>query len=99
MKSTPRTLVAEIDNSEFSDWGTGPSGYVSVTFAKQLERELCECKNYLDAFVRELNGDGNVVTAMMNLKRLQNEFEYVKSRLDKYEDSCPEYPPEVFKAH
>lgn len=36
---TPRTDVAEIDNSHFADWGTGPSGYVEADFARTIERE------------------------------------------------------------
>ena len=37
---TPRTDASEIDNSHFADWGTGPSGYVEVDFARSLETDL-----------------------------------------------------------
>ena len=37
---TPRTDAAEVDQSEFADWGIGPSGFVTVEFAQILEREL-----------------------------------------------------------
>ena len=45
-RATPLCDEAELDNSNFSDWGTGPSGYVSADFARTLERsraELIEC--------------------------------------------------------
>ena len=35
---TPIIDAAELDNSNFSDWGTGPSGYVPAEVARQLER-------------------------------------------------------------
>ena len=41
---TPRTDAAELDNSEFSDWGTGPSGYVRRSDMETLERELSQLK-------------------------------------------------------
>lgn len=37
MTKTPQTDEAEIDSSEFSDWGTGKSGYVHADFARELE--------------------------------------------------------------
>ncbi len=40
MSDTPRTDAAVIDNSEFSDWGSGESPYVMADFARTLEREL-----------------------------------------------------------
>lgn len=30
MSDTPRTDAAEVDMCNFSDWGTGPSGYVEA---------------------------------------------------------------------
>ena len=41
---TPRTDAATIPNSDLSDWGTGDSPYVSVDFARQLERELAAAR-------------------------------------------------------
>jgi hypothetical protein len=35
---TPLTDAVEIDASDLSDWGTGPSGYVHTDFARDLER-------------------------------------------------------------
>lgn len=48
---------------------------VSADFARQLERELSEYKNARDAFVRELDGNGCVVTAMVNLGHLKSDLQ------------------------
>ena len=44
MSDTPRTDEAELDEADFTDWGTGPSGFVPVEFARELEREVNELK-------------------------------------------------------
>lgn len=46
--ATPRTDAAEYDQSKFSDWGTGPSGYVDADFARTLERECADLRGQLD---------------------------------------------------
>lgn len=40
MSNTPRTDAAEVDNSEFSDWGCGPSGFCHREAMEELELEL-----------------------------------------------------------
>jgi hypothetical protein len=45
--NTPRTNAAELDQSNFADWGTGPSGYVDVDFAQTLERENAALREQL----------------------------------------------------
>ena len=44
---TPLTDEAEIDNSHFADYGSGPSGYVVGEFARGLERKLALCRDAL----------------------------------------------------
>ena len=46
---TPLTDEAEIDNSHFADYGSGPSGYVVGEFARGLERKLAMCRDALEA--------------------------------------------------
>lgn len=41
---TPRTDAAELDQAHFADWGCGPSGYVEIDFARELERELAAAR-------------------------------------------------------
>jgi hypothetical protein len=41
---TPLTDAAELDGSHFSDWGVGPSGYVTADFARSLELRFAEAQ-------------------------------------------------------
>jgi len=52
--NTPRTNAAELDQSNFADWGTGPSGYVDVDFAQTLERENAALREQLAASRQEV---------------------------------------------
>lgn len=63
MSDTPRSDAAEMDQSNFSDWGSGPSGYVGIDFAKELERELAAQVAYAERsadllrYLRDCIGD------------------------------------------
>lgn len=50
MSDTPRVDEMEVDNSEFADWGSGPSGFVRVDDARALERELAALRAEVKRF-------------------------------------------------
>jgi hypothetical protein len=62
VSDTPRTDALEVDMSEFSDWGIGPSGFVRVDDARQLERELAaereRCARVADDMCEKCGGEG-----------------------------------------
>jgi len=51
---TPLTDAAEIDESHFSDWGCGPSGYVNRSNMETLELALQRRDALLREALREL---------------------------------------------
>ena len=77
--NTPQTDLNVEDAGNIALWAdTGKHGYnaascdvVHVDVSRKIERELNAAIADRDAFVKELDGDGNVVSAMVNLNRLK----------------------------
>ena len=49
MSDSPLTDAAELSNSHFSDWGTGPSGYVYRSDMEALETRLRAAEKCVEA--------------------------------------------------
>lgn len=47
--ATPRTDAAEVGKSRFSDCGFGPSGFVEIDFARELEREVIVLRGVIES--------------------------------------------------
>lgn len=70
--TTPRTDAAEIDDSHFSDWGIGPSGYVAAEFARGLERELAAERHALADSVSRADAAERETEAIRTLMNAHN---------------------------
>lgn len=106
-RPTRETDAAEIDNSHFADYGSGPSGYVVVDLARKLERERDELREktarqaerirYLEGATNHAEGTPLSI-ALRERDELRAEVERLKAdkaRLD-YCDTVIDLEPEHY---